>query len=58
MNQGTVIVPCKCEHEFQDRKYGQGRRVANATQKGNLTHTEVRCTVCKTTHSVPKQAVK
>ena len=58
MNQGTAIVHCKCDHEFQDRKYGKGKRVANATQKGNDNNVEVRCTVCKSTQLVSKQALK
>lgn len=58
MNKGTAIVNCKCNHEFQDRRYGQGKRVANATQKGDLNNVDVRCTVCKAVHRVSKQAVK
>ena len=36
----TKIVKCTCTHKWQDKKYGKGRRVANACSKG------YRCTVC------------
>ena len=36
----AIIKPCKCEHEFQDRKYGRNQRVHNTCNKG------ARCSVC------------
>jgi len=48
----TAKVKCKCAHEFQDKQYGTQVRLANATQKGDDNQTEVRCSVCKTTHRV------
>ena len=38
----TIIKTCSkhCEHEYQDKKYGKGRRVHNV---GRTTTT---CTVC------------
>lgn len=39
--QGTVILPCLCPHEDQDKMYGKGRRVHNVTPKGDAF-----CTVC------------
>jgi hypothetical protein len=36
----TKVVNCNCKSEYQDQKYGPGRRVANTTAKG------WRCTVC------------
>lgn len=43
---GTQILPCKCEHKYQDEKYGKYMRVHN---KGvSKTNREVWvCTVCK-----------
>ena len=32
----TQIVSCKCKNEFQDKKYGQGKRVHNLA-KGKTT---------------------
>lgn len=58
MNQGTAVVDCKREHEFQDKRYGAHKRVANATQKGDEKNVDVRCTVCKTVHRVNKSRVK
>ncbi len=37
-----MIKSCKCKHDYQDKKYGKGKRVANKTTKGSY-----RCTVCK-----------
>jgi hypothetical protein len=48
-----ALVQCKCSHEFQDRTYGPGRRVANATQKAKAKdRATVRCTVCSQEHDV------
>lgn len=38
----TVILPCKCENEFQDKRYGKHMRVHNTTNKEG----KARCTVC------------
>ena len=37
---GVKVTACTCSHAFQDRTYGRGQRVHNATAKG------WRCTVC------------
>jgi hypothetical protein len=37
-----VILKCKCEHEFQDKRYGKGLRVHNF-RVGKNTWV---CTVC------------
>lgn len=59
MAQGTARVPCKCTHEFQDKTYGAGVRVMNATEKRpDENKIGVRCTVCKTIHTVNKSQVK
>lgn len=39
------IVSCVCQHQFQDQRYGTGKRVANPTAKGTY-----RCTVCQREH--------
>jgi hypothetical protein len=54
----TTKVKCKCAHAQQDALHGEGVRVANATAKGDLTHTDVRCTVCKQLHRVPKSQLR
>lgn len=59
---GTAIVKCKCKDgpaaQFQDHRYGDGMRVANATEKGDDKTVDVRCTVCGTLHRVNKSQVK
>lgn len=47
-------VKCTCEHEFQDKTYGNNVRVANLTQKntGNDNKRIYRCTVCSREHTV------
>lgn len=51
----TYRIKCKCQHNFQDKTYGVGVRVANPTSKqfpdGSL---DVRCTVCNSVHRVSK----
>jgi hypothetical protein len=39
------IKRCNCNHAVQDKLYGTGMRVMNATQKKDF-----RCTVCGATH--------
>lgn len=58
MAHGTAKVLCKCPHEFQDATYGKNVRIANATEKSNEQKIDVRCTVCRTVHSVNKSQVK
>jgi hypothetical protein len=42
LNRGdSMVLTCSCKHEFQDKKYGEGRRKMNKTKDGNY-----RCTVC------------
>jgi len=38
----TKIISCECKSEYQDKRYGAGKRVANVTDKGG----DARCTVC------------
>lgn len=58
MKSGTAKVKCSCHHEYQDQLYGPQVRVANATQKGDATKQDVRCTVCSKIHSVPHSQIK
>lgn len=52
-------VQCKCTHEFQDQQYGKNVRIANATEKQpSQDKVEVRCTVCKTLHTVNKDKLR
>ena len=43
----TKIMPCKCLHDFQDRRYCPGRRVHNRTFKAAAPLVSWRCTVCR-----------
>jgi hypothetical protein len=49
-----MIVNCTCPHKWQDKKYGKGKRVANATDKDKV----YRCVVCKTEVSTNKSKGK
>jgi len=44
----TAILTCiaKCKHEYQDKRYGKGKRVHNLKVKGTGTQ-EYTCTVCR-----------
>lgn len=46
-------VNCSCVHEFQDKRYGKGVRIANpinkAIKEGRDAH---RCTVCGREHTL------
>ena len=37
----TIIRSCTCKHDYQDKKYGKGKRVCNVTEQEKS-----RCTVC------------
>ena len=43
----TKIMTCTCKHEYQDEKYGKGKRVFNAGAKGTGTVITYKCTVCE-----------
>lgn len=59
MKNGTVKVSCSCKHEFQDKQYGVGTRIANTTAKTpDTSRTEVRCTVCKKLHVVSNDKIR
>ena len=41
-----MILSCNCEHEYQDRRCGRGRRYhTETTQRNPVIY---RCTVCRT----------
>lgn len=40
------IIKCYCQNEFQDKKYGKNKRVANSTMKDG----QHRYTVCGKTN--------
>ncbi len=48
MINGSTTIPCSCNHEYQDQRYGNHVRVANATAKQDTKNdrVDVRCTVC------------
>ena len=61
----SAIIQCKCVSKepgdaasVQDKLYGVGNRVANATVKGDDKQIEVRCTVCSTNHRIPRSRNK
>lgn len=41
ITSGTIIIKCDCTHNYQNKQYGKGYRVANRTSSGGT-----RCTVC------------
>ena len=44
----TKVLPCKCQHEFQDKTYGKGQRLHNWAEKAFKTAGGGwRCTVCE-----------
>ena len=53
----THVVQCSCQHTFQDKFYGIGKRLANLVTKsikpGN-NRVEYKCTVCSRVHGVNK----
>jgi hypothetical protein len=45
--QETVVLPCSCDHEYQDKRYGKGRRAMNETKPASKSTSKTfRCTVC------------
>jgi hypothetical protein len=38
-----MILQCKCQNEYQDKKYGKNMRVHTPIKKENM----FRCTICK-----------
>jgi hypothetical protein len=51
----TYKVQCNCNHEFQDKTYGNKVRIATPTARQPSQDTiEVRCTVCSKPQTVRK----
>lgn len=50
-------IKCTCKHEFQDKTYGSGVRVATPTVKvsADKSNRDVRCTVCGKIHTTKNQ---
>ena len=49
----SVKVACKCKHEFQDKEYGVGIRLATVSTKEwkkETNRSTARCTVCGAQH--------
>jgi len=44
----TIILYCSCHSSWQDKEYGNNRRVMNVTQKDNIA----RCSVCGQERSI------
>jgi len=42
----TEIIDCKCPNEFQDKRYGKNRRVANHAPSKGSQKNRYRCTSC------------
>lgn len=45
-NDTTRVLPCACQHPYQDSKYGIGHRLHNWARSALKTGAW-RCTVCK-----------
>lgn len=43
---GALVLSCSCVSDYQDRRYGAGRRVHNQTTKTPPSPPPYRCTVC------------
>lgn len=42
----THIIHCDCKNEYQDKQYGQSKRVANQTKKMSGVIPIARCSSC------------
>ena len=51
----TIVLPCSCGHEFQDKEYGFGNRLHNRMFKDRRSSAKARCTVCGKVHETKKQ---
>lgn len=50
----TKVLPCSCEHEFQDKTYGKGMRLHNVSQGGTKKGIVAYCTVCSPRQPISK----
>ncbi len=49
-----AILTCTCQHEFQDKVYGFGKRKFNEMKKTQTHPNYARCTVCGAIKQVAK----
>ena len=42
----TVILVCRCNNDFQDKRYGRGHRVHNIGGGTKTSGKKATCTVC------------
>lgn len=56
----TKVMKCTrwCRSAFQDRKYGEGRRLCNEVEPEPSAARSFRCTVCKSVHNTARAAKK
>jgi methionyl-tRNA synthetase len=47
-----MVYPCNCRNEFQDQRYGAGRRLHTESSKGD------KCTVCGNRKSPTTKVLK
>ncbi len=48
MAKETKVLPCSCKNEYQDKTYGEGKRLHNpGAGKDSIAF---KCTVCKAKH--------
>jgi hypothetical protein len=45
-SENCSIRRCSCKHEYQDKRYGKGRRVHNKVENESAHGGKWRCTVC------------
>lgn len=45
--RNVKILKCTCQHDYQDKRYGKGKRVHNRKADGTWT-----CTVCRSEKGV------
>lgn len=49
MGDSTKVISCNCEHEYQDNRYGKGRRLHNKGKgKSPGGPPTWNCTICDT----------
>lgn len=47
---GTTLVLCECRSDYQDARYGNGKRLANLGMGGKTVKPAATCTVCGKKH--------
>lgn len=53
-----MLIKCNCTHEYQDKQYGHGNRVANPMKTDPKEPKKHRCTVCGTIHTGKAEKVE